>query len=427
MIQAETIHRDEAQQRLQALYHLAVELSDLRDLQSVLHTALRQCLSLTESQFGFIGLTTPDRSALDVAAIQGFRPAPDFYARFHRIPLRPSLFARAVLENRPVRSDDALTDPTRTGQPYGHPRVRAFLGAPLVVHDVPIGMIGVANRPQPYADEHEQLLVTYAAQVAIAIRNAQLYEQATAAQAELEQKVAERTQELSEAKEALAQKAAQLHRLLTETVGVQERERQRISQDMHDGVSQLLVGALLELRAASERVAGGDAARAEASLGRVRDVLHRIEREIRQIIYDLRPPTLDALGLVPSLRRYAARFEQYSGIPCELQAEGEPGRLPPDVEIGMYRIMQEALQNVSAHARAEHASVRIGFGPQAVSLAIADDGCGFDLPSVQAQAAGHYGLMGLYERAESLGGRLNIRTGPGQGSLIELVVPVGEA
>jgi hypothetical protein len=95
MVQAESIHRDEAQQRLQALYHLAVELSDLRDLQSVLHTALRQCLSLTESQFGFIGLTTSDRSALDVVAIQGFRPAPDFYARYHRIPLRPSLFRSA--------------------------------------------------------------------------------------------------------------------------------------------------------------------------------------------------------------------------------------------------------------------------------------------------------------------------------------------
>src|SRR3990172_5074862 len=134
-------------ERLEALYRLAVELSAVRDLQSVLNTALRHCLELTDSQFGFIGLNTPDGSAMDVAAIQGFHPASKFYAHFHLIPLRPSIFARVVLENRPIRSADAMTDPTRVGQPRGHPPTRAFLGVPLLVRHKPIGMIGVANRP----------------------------------------------------------------------------------------------------------------------------------------------------------------------------------------------------------------------------------------------------------------------------------------
>src|SRR5512143_3158079 len=182
-------------ERLQALYHLAVELSALRDLQPVLDTALRHCLELTESRFGFIGLSTPDGAAMDVAAIQGFHPTPEFYNHFHLIPLRPSLFARVVLENSPVRSNDALADPARIGQPSGHPHVRAFLGVPLLTREKPIGMIGVANRPTPYNDDHEQLLVTYAAQVAIAIRNAQLYEELTAAKDDLELKVIARTRE----------------------------------------------------------------------------------------------------------------------------------------------------------------------------------------------------------------------------------------
>ncbi|MDW8325301.1 MAG: GAF domain-containing sensor histidine kinase [Anaerolineales bacterium] len=412
----------EQHERLQALYHLAVEISALRDLQSVLDTALRHCLSLTDSQFGFIGLNTPDGSAMDVAAIQGFHPAPEFYAHFRLIPLRPSIFARVVLENRPVRSVDAATDPMRVGQPRGHPPVRAFLGVPLLDRDRPIGMIGVANRPTPYDDEHERLLVTYAAQVAIAIRNAQLYEELKAAKEDLEHKVAERTRELLEAKEALAQKAGQLQRLLTETVGVQERERQRIAHDMHDGVNQLLVGALLELKAAHERLGAGDVALADVSLRHVKDILHRVEREIKQIIYDLRPPTLDALGLPPSLRRYAERFTQYSGIPCEVRVEGEPTRLPPDMEIGIYRIMQEALQNVSAHAHARRAEVAIGFSPEAVTLTITDDGQGFDLEAVQRD--GHFGLLGMQERAGSLGGRLTIRTAPAQGTRVELFVPL---
>jgi signal transduction histidine kinase len=414
----------EQRERLQALYHLAVELSALRDLQPVLDTALRHCLDLTDSQFGFIGLNTPDGSAMDVAAIQGFHPASQFYAHFHLIPLRPSIFARVVLENRPVRSDDAVTDPTRVGQPRGHPPVRAFLGVPLLVRDHPIGMIGVANRPLPYDDDHEQLLVTYAAQVAIAIRNAQLYEELTAAKQALEHNVAERTQELREAKEALAQKAEQLQRLLMETVGVQERERQRIAHDMHDGINQLLIGALLELKSARERLGTGDRALAEASLQQVKDILHRIEQEIRQILYDLRPPTLDALGLAPSLRRYAERFQQYSGIPCEVSVAGEPYRLPPDAEIGLYRIMQEALQNVSAHARAHRAEVTIGFAPEAITLTVADDGEGFDLDAVQRDGQGHFGLLGMQERAGSLGGRLTIQTELGRWTRVAVWVPM---
>ena len=361
---------------------------------------------------------------MDVAAIQGFPPPAEFYRHFRLIPLRPNIFARVVLENRPIRSDDALTDPMRIGQPRGHPHVRAFLGVPLLVRDKPIGMIGVANRPTPYGADHEQLLVTYAAQVAIVIRNAQLYEELTAAKEDLERKVTIRPQELQEAKEALTQKAGQLQRLLNETVGVQERERRRIAQDMHDGINQLLIGGLLELKSARERLSTGDLSTADVSLQRVKDVLDRMERDIKEIIYDLCPPTLEALGLAPALRRYTERFQQYSRIPCEVRTEGEPYRLPLEMEIGIYRIMQEALQNVSAHAQAKRVAAVIAFSPEAVSLIIADDGLGFDLDVVQKNHIGHLGIMGMQERAENLGGQLAIQTAPGQGTRIELSVPV---
>jgi signal transduction histidine kinase len=303
--------------------------------------------------------------------------------------------------------------------------VRAFLGVPLLVRDRPIGMIGVANRPTPYNDDHEHLLVTYAAQVAIVIRNAQLYEELTAAKNDLERKVIARTQELQEAKEDLLQKAGQLQRLLNETVGVQERERQRIARDMHDGLNQLIIGAMLELKSARERLGTDDRLAAEVSLQRVRDVLERMERDIKQIIHDLHPPTLDAFGLAPSLRRYAGRFQEYSSVPCELRVEGEPYRLPSEMELGVYRIMQEALQNVSAHAQARQVEIRLTFASEAVSLVIADDGQGFDLDWVQRNQVGHLGIMGMQERAESLGGQVTIETAPGQGTHIKLFVPVG--
>ncbi|MBI1878955.1 MAG: sensor histidine kinase [Chloroflexi bacterium] len=356
-----TIHQDE---RLQALYHLAVELSALRSLESVLNTALQHCLDLTGSQFGFIGLNTPDSRAMDVVDIQGFHPSEPFYRHNHLIPLRPNVFARTVLENRPVRS------------------------------------------------------------AAIVIRNAQLYEQLTSANEELERKVASRTQELEEAKEALAQKASQLQQLLTETVNVQERERQRIAQDMHDGTNQLLIGAMLELKSARERLTTGNLAGADTSLKTVQDILRRVESETKRIIYDLRPPTLDALGLAPAIRRYAERFEQYAGLPCSVRVLGEPTRLPTGVEISVYRLMQEALQNVSAHAQARQAEVIITFAPQTLKLVIKDDGRGFDLAAAQGHNNGSFGLLSMRERTESLGGRLSILTHLGEGTQVELVVPV---
>jgi signal transduction histidine kinase len=413
------LQRDE---RLQALYHLAVELSALRSLDSVLNTALRHCLELTGSQFGFVGLNTPDGKALDVVAIQGFHPTKHFYQHHHLIPLRPNIFARVVLENRPVRSANAMLDPQRVGQPHGHPPVGTFLGVPLRIHDAPIGMIGLANRLEPYDLDHEQLLLTYAAQVAIVIRNAQLYEQLTAANEALERKVASRTQELEEAKKALAQKANQLQQLLTETVDVQERERQRIAQDLHDGSNQLLIGAMLELKSARERLASGHLAKAEDSLQKVQTILRQVEAESKRIIRDLRPPTLDALGLVPAIRRYAEQFQHYAGLPCSVQVRGEPVRLSAKMEISIYRLMQEALQNVSAHAQASRASISITFSPDSLCLSVSDDGQGFDLAAAQQNPHGSFGLLSMQERAESLGGRLSIQTQPGQGTCVELMV-----
>lgn len=215
-------------ERLRALYDLAVDLSALRSRESVYAAALKQCLHLTGSQFGFIGMNTEDFAAMDVAAIEGFHPGADFYAHFHMIPLRPNVFARAVLENRPIRSVDAMLDPVSVGQPAHHPPVHAFLGVPLRILGEPIGMIGVANRPSPYNEEHEQLLMTYAAIVAIAIRNAQLYEQLTEANRELQRQIAERNQALQMTQDVLTNSATQIQTLMMETVDALSREQTRV-------------------------------------------------------------------------------------------------------------------------------------------------------------------------------------------------------
>ena len=418
------VQAEERREQLQALYQLSLEIAELHDLQQVLDTALRYCLDLTGSQFGFIGLNTADATAMDVVAIQGFQASARFYERFHLIPLRPNIFAQSVLENRPVRCADAMSDPTRIGQPRGHPPVRAFLGVPLRSQGTPMGMIGVANRPDAYTDEHEQLLMTYAVQVAIAIRNAQLYEELRAAKADLERKVAQRTEELGQAKEALAQRAEELRLLLAQTVTIQERERARLAHNMHDGVNQLIIGAMLEVKAARERLASGNTAHVEMALQRVRAVLGQVDSEIKRLIHDLRPPSLDALGLPPAIARYVERYQVFAGLPCQVQISGQPRRLGSEVEIGVYRVMQEALQNAAAHAHASATWVHLEFLPRAVRLEVGDNGRGFDLLDVLGQHDGHLGIVGMNERAQNLGGSLTIATRPEMGTRVVLDVPL---
>ena len=415
---------DDTQLQVDALYHLAVELSGLRGVDNVLDVALQQCLTLTGSQFGFIGLVNQEATALEIAAIHGFHPTPEFFAGHRMIPLRPSIFAIAVLENRPARSLDARFDTRRIGQPSGHPEVRTFLGVPLRLNDEPIGMIGVANRAGPYQDGHERLLLTYAAQIAIVIRNAQLYERLANTNAELERKVAERTSQLHEASEELSRKAADLKTALEETVQAQENERQRIARDVHDGLNQLLIGALLELTSGQRRIELGQLEAARESLESSQAILRSVETEIRRVVHDLHPPMLEGLGLPAAIRRLCEQFEGYSGVACRTFVDGEPARMPGHAEITVYRIAQEALHNVLVHARAAKVEVDLLFDSEGLRLEVRDDGIGFDPAFVRSAPNGHIGMISMRQRAESLGGELQYESSPGSGTVVRALVPL---
>lgn len=418
------IRHDDTQHQVDALYHLAVELSGLRGVDNVLDVALRQCLTLTGSQFGFIGLVNHAATALEIAAIHGFHPTHEFFAGHRMIPLRPSIFAIAVLENRPVRSLDARFDVRRIGQPDGHPEVRTFLGVPLRLNDEPIGMIGVANRAGPYQDGHERLLLTYAAQIAIVIRNAQLYERLANTNAELEQKVAERTSQLHDASEELSRKAADLKTALVETVEAQEKERQRIARDVHDGINQLLIGALLELTSGQRRIELGQLEAARQSLESSKTILRSVETEIRRVVHDLHPPMLEGLGLPAAIRRLCEQFEGFSGVACRTFVEGETARMPGQAEITVYRIAQEALHNILVHARAEKAEVDLIFEPDGLRLEVRDNGIGFDPEAVRSAPNGHIGMISMRQRAESLGGELQVESTAGPGTVVRALVPL---
>jgi signal transduction histidine kinase len=412
----------ESRHQLDALHHLAIELSRLRDVDSVLDVALRHCLDLTGSQFGFIGMGGTHPEAMEIAAIHGFHPAPDFFQQHRLIPLRPNVFANAVIENRPVRSVDASVDPKRVGQPPGHPQVTTFLGVPLRLNDEPIGMIGVANRPDPYTDDHEKLLLTYAGQVAIVIDNAQLYERLEGANEVLERTVEERTSQLRETGAELERKAAELGRVLTETVDAQENERQRIARDLHDGINQLLIGAMLELTSGRRRVERGASDESLAALAAASDLLRRVESEIRRVVHDLHPQILEGMGLAAASRRLLDEFAQQSGVSTQVTIDGDLTGLPPRTEAFAFRILQESVHNVASHAAASNVGMRLSASDQDLVIEVVDDGRGFD--SSRAISNGHLGLRSMRQRAELLGGTLEIASVPGTGTTVRARLPV---
>ncbi|UCH24351.1 MAG: PAS domain S-box protein [Trueperaceae bacterium] len=264
---------------------------------------------------------------------------------------------------------------------------------------------------RPHLDSSEQMIGITAAITDITERKRA--EQALRRiNSELERMVTERTLELAAANAELKAASEERNRLYQALLSSQERERARISRDLHDGVGQALTGIQLLI----EEVL------AEASPGRVKEVKALVNttiQEVRKISHDLRPPHLDELGLEAALRQYGREVARRGGLAVNVLVH-LPYVLAEDVEIALYRIVQEAFTNILRHADAQHTSLVLTGSERTIQLVIEDDGVGFD-PS--RAALGHLGLSSMRERAELLGGVCRIESVRDKGSSIHVRLP----
>ena len=197
-------------------------------------------------------------------------------------------------------------------------------------------------------------------------------------------------------------------------------ERNRLARDLHDSVTQTLYGLTLSAEAATRRLAAGSAAEAAEQVRELRETALQAQREMRLLIYQLRPPLLEQEGLAGSLRARLGAVEGRAGLATSLAVEGD-GRIPIAVEDELDRIAQEALTNAVKHARASRIAVRLRLHDGRAELDVADDGVGFD-PAAPRTGAG-LGLRGMEERAARLGGRLAVESSPGRGTRVTAEVP----
>jgi len=221
--------------------------------------------------------------------------------------------------------------------------------------------------------------------------------------------------------EALRRSQAELRELGAAAHAAREQEKSRIARELHDELAQSLTALQMDVAWLKERGAGIHPA-ATARLFKMEGLLEQTVASTRRIASDLRPLMLDDLGLVPAVEWLAETFTQRSGVPCELAVNRHELELPDAHATAVFRIVQESLANVAKHAAASRVEVTIEHTGSELALRIRDDGSGFS--SKNPRKPNSYGLVGLRERASLLGGQASIISAPGQGTQIEVRLPV---
>ena len=274
-------------------------------------------------------------------------------------------------------------------------KTRSWLGIPVLFRGNVFGLCCLeAETPGRFTHHHISLTKGLLAQTGIAIQNAFLY------------------QEVRESQE-------RLQTLSRHLVEVQETERSFIARELHDETSQALVGLMFALESLKSET--GDPQAIAASIDNLEGLIGGILSDLHRLAVDLRPATLDHLGLIPALRQYVDGIREKSGLAVQLTVPDLPGRLPPDIETNLYRIIQEALANVVRHSKATHVEVAIELGMDCLQVSIVDNGLGFIIE--EALAKERLGLFGMRERAEILEGTLTVESRPGLGTRIFLEAP----
>lgn len=235
---------------------------------------------------------------------------------------------------------------------------------------------------------------------------------------------------LNETLDQLGEERAKLQQVTAQVLSAQEKERKRLSWDLHDDVAQLLFAQLLRSTALKAQITEGvPYSDLLVSVTTLEDGSADALERVRRLAMDLRPPALDDLGLMAALEGLAQRYSTHLKIPVGVLEEGERWRIPTNVELVLYRVAQESLTNAAKYAQASMIEVVVRREHGTVVLEVRDDGVGFASPvDLVAPTSEHgMGLFGMSERATVVGGTFSVQSTPGSGTVTRVVVPIAAA
>jgi len=360
-------------------------------------------LNIMNGTIGGILLLDEQTQTLSYRVYQGLSSR---YAEEMHMSLGEGIAGGVAQSGKSILLEDISADP-RVAHPdlVSKEGLKAFISVPLRAKDEVLGVINVASlMPHRFTTNDMHLLHSIGDQLGIAIEQARLYER------------------LRKARE-------RLRRLARQNLVAEEDERRRIARELHDETSQSLSGLALQLQALVEiaEMSGSQDAEFIAGLKKVQSLTVQVHSEVSRLIADLRPALLDTLGLVPAIRQHAEARLRPLDINVSVEIKGVDRRLPPDVEVALFRFVQGAIGNIAQHSKAKNAIIVLEYQPNELLLRISDDGQGFnvsEITDVEESGRGR-GLFSIRERVGFLGGTSWIESQLGQGATVWARVPIG--
>ncbi len=365
-----------------AVSRAILSIASERELEPVLHGLAEAARELVGAKYAAIGVPSEDGESFARFVHVGMTA--EQVAAIGPLPRRHGLLGALLARGEALRTDDIGAHPEFEWWPSAHPRMRSFLGQPIVARGEVLGAVYLTDKEGggPFVEDDQRVIEVLAAHAAVAIDLARLLE---------------RSREAS-----LAQ------------------ERARLARELHDSANQRLFSLQLLARTAADQVLT-DPAQAAAALATVVELARTTLEELRAMVVGLQPPSLTADGLAGAIAKHAQLMERAHGTPVRLAATGSRG-LGPAAEREVFLIVQEALGNALRHGRPRAVSVTLATDREPARVEVSDDGAGFD-PADARHEGHHLGLVSMRERAAALGGTLEVRSAPGQGTTVVLDVP----
>ncbi|WP_199177969.1 GAF domain-containing sensor histidine kinase [Mycobacterium hubeiense] len=385
----------DAEDELALLRELIQAASSGPGVEPLAAAAARMITAATASDVCFVHVLDDTERSLTLA---GATPPFDSEVGKIRLPLGQGISGWVASHREPVViTEDKESDPRY--MPFQSLRGSDFTSMVSVPMETdPGGLVGVLNvhtvARREFTERDVELLLVIGRLIAGALHQARLHRQLVAR---------ERAHE----------------NFVEQVIEAQEIERRRLAGDIHDGISQRLITLSYWLDAATRGIDDPDTVAEQ--LGKARELVDLTLAEARAAISGLRPPVLDDLGLAGGLASLARSIPE-----IDMEVELAERRLPDHIELALYRIAQECLQNIVKHANAKRARLTFAVDEDIARLEIVDDGVGFDTfeHPLGSDEMGGYGLLSMAERAEIVGGRLNIRSRPGSGTAVTATIPL---
>jgi signal transduction histidine kinase len=364
-------------QDLTALYSADEQLYRHLDLDQVLQALVDVAVDILQADKSSLMVWDEEHKKLVVRAARGFSPQ-----TISQMTFAPGegTVGQVAVSGQAAVVEDTHVDPHVARRITDPENIRSFMHVPIEIKGQIFGVFNADyTEPRAFGEDEMRLFTALAQRAALAIQNAQLYEQA---------------QELAVVE-----------------------ERQRLARDLHDAVTQTLFSTSL-IAEVLPRIWERNPEEGQRRLGEVRELTRGALAEMRTLLLELRPATLLEANLGDLLRQLGEAITGRARVPVDVQIEGEVAQMSPDIKVALYRIAQESLNNVAKHSGAGQATVHLCYGPGQVNLDITDDGCGFDVKDIPPD---HLGVGIMRERAETIGAKLTIESQVEQGTKVTVV------